>query len=115
MTKSLSKLTQNDIEWLKDMIDRGEMTADQANVEKVRMARVAVVSGSIPRDVRSALNAAVRTGVLCHKRKEGRKPEVYYHPNFEHLANEERNRAEREMLEALAGVIARPEISMNTD
>ncbi len=102
------KLNQNDLEYLKDMIGRGNLTADQANVEMVRMARVKVIQSRVPADVRKALNAAVKNGELCHKKKDGRKPEVYYHPNFEHLANEARNRAEREMLEALAGVLARP-------
>jgi hypothetical protein len=91
------------------MLQRGKMTAEQANVEKVRMARVQVVN-KLPAEVRSALNAAVKAGELCHKKKEGRKPEVYYHPNFEYMANDERNRAEKETLEALAGVIARPSI-----
>lgn len=104
----MNKLSQNDVEWLIDMVRRGEMTASQANVEKVRMSRVQVVASRLPADVRTALNAAVRDGILCHKKKDGRKPEVYYHPNFEHLANAERNQAERQTLEALAGVLARP-------
>ncbi|UED70752.1 hypothetical protein [Brevibacillus sp. HD3.3A] len=108
----MSKLTQNDMEWLQDMVQRGEMTAERANVEKVRMGRVLIVN-SLPAQVRSALNAAVKTGELCHKKKTGRKPEVYYHPNFEHLANEERDRVEKQMLEALAGVIARPDGLIN--
>lgn len=108
----MSKLTQNDMEWLQDMVQRGEMTAERANVEKARMARVLIVK-SLPAQVRSALNAAVKTGELCHKKRDGRKPEVYYHPNFEYLANAERNLAEKQMLEALAGVIARPDDLIN--
>lgn len=108
----MSTLTQNDMEWLQDMVQRGEMTAERANVEKVRMARVLIVK-SLPAQVRSALNAAVKTGELCHKKRDGRKPEVYYHPNFEHLANAERNLAEKQMFEALAGVIARPDDLIN--
>jgi len=91
----MSRLAQNDLEYLKDMIDLGKITALQANVEMVRMQRVKVVANSIPSHIRKALNDAVKTGYLAHKKKDGRKPEVYYHPNFEHLANEERNRAER--------------------
>jgi hypothetical protein len=102
----MNRLTQNDMEWLEDMIQRGEMTVERANIEKVRMARVLVVS-KLPAMVRASLNSAVKTGELCHKKKNGRKPEVYYHPNFEHLANEERNSVEKQTLEALAGVIAR--------
>ena len=98
-------ISQNDLEYLSDMVERGEMSADEANVEKVLTQRVLVVK-SLPKSVRSALNAAVRNGKLRHKNKEGRKPEVYYHPNFEYLANAERKRVEREALSALLGVIA---------
>ena len=101
-------ISQNDIEYLQDMVERGKMTADEANVEKVLTQRVLVVT-SLPKSVRAALNAAVRDGKLRLKKKEGRKPEVYYHPNFEYLAYEERNRAEKETIAALIGVIAPPE------
>jgi len=104
----MNGLNQNDLEYLQDMIGRGELTALQANVEMVRMARVRVVGNSIPSQIRKTLNDAVKSGYLSHKKKDGRKPEVYYHPNFEHIANHERNRIERETLEALAGVMERP-------
>lgn len=98
-------ISQNDIEYLQDMVERGEMSADEANVEKVLTQRVLIVK-SLPKSVRAALNAAVQDGKLRRKKKEGRKPEVYYHPNFEYLANAERNRVEKEMIAALIGVIA---------
>lgn len=101
------KLSQNDLEYLKDLMDRGQLTADQANVEMVRAARVRLVQSRVPADVRKSLNAAVKAGELCHKKKDGRKPEAYYHPNFEHLANAERHRVERETIEALAGVLCK--------
>lgn len=101
-------ISQNDMEYLRDMVERCEMSADEANVEKVLTQRV-LVAKRLPRDVRAALNAAVRDGKLRHKKKEGRKPEVHYHPSFEYLANAERNRVEREILAALIGVIAPPE------
>ena len=88
-------ISQNDIEYLQDMVEREQMTADEANVEKVLTQRVLIVK-SLPKTVRAALNAAVRDGKLRHKRKEGRKPEVYY-------------RVERETLVALIGVIVPPE------
>lgn len=99
---------QNDIEWLKDQLQLGNITAEKANVEMVRMERVKIINGSIPSHVRKALNTAVKVGELCHKQKEGRKPEVYYHPNFEHLADEKRNQSEKKVLKSLAGVVARP-------
>ncbi len=101
-------LKQNDREHLVDMVQRGEMTADQANVEKVKMMRVQLVIGRLPAQVRKALNEAVKRGELGHVKKEGRKPEAYYHPTFEYIATQERNAYERETLKALAAVMARP-------
>ena len=47
---------QNDLEYIKDQISLGKMTVDQANVEMVRMERIRIIKGSVPRDVRNALH-----------------------------------------------------------
>lgn len=94
-------LSQNDIENFQDLLERGEITVDEANVEMVRAARVRIVSNSIPKQVRKALNDAVKCGKLGHYKKDGNKPEAYFHPNFDYLARSERNRIEREAIEAL--------------
>jgi hypothetical protein len=99
-------VNQNDLEYLLDMVQRNEITADRANIEMVRMERVRIVNARIPKDVRAALNGAVKNGELCHKKKDGRKPEVYYHPNFEYLANEERNKIAMDTVEALLKTLA---------
>lgn len=99
-------LQQNDLECLKDQMQKGQLTAAQANVQKVRMKRVQLVTGRIPADVRKALNEAVKAGELGHMKKDGRKPEAYFHPTFEHLAKAERNEHEREILRALAATCA---------
>ncbi len=96
---------QNDIERLQDQLQRGLITADQANVQMVRNERVRIIS-KLSRDVRVALNKAVKNGELGHMKKEGRKPEVYYHPSFEYLANEARNKEEYRIIMALAAVCA---------
>lgn len=62
-------ISQNDIEYLQDMVEREQMTADEANVEKVLTQRVLIVK-SLPKTVRAALNAAVRDGKLRHKGKK---------------------------------------------
>lgn len=98
------KFTQNQLEHLQDLLQRGEITADQANVEKVKMARVQLVTGKVPMQVRKALNAAVKIGELGHFKKDGRKPEAYFHPSFEYLAKEARGNHERETLNALLRV-----------
>lgn len=97
-------LNQNDLENFMDLVERGEMTADEANVEMVRAARIRVVSGSIPKNVRKALNDAVKCGKLGHCKKDGKKPEIYFHPSFDYLARSERNRIEKEAIESLLKV-----------
>lgn len=96
---------QNDIETIKDRLHLGEITADQANVEMVRSDRFRMVINSLPASVRKALNAAVKTGELGHMKKEGHKPECYYHPTFKYLAVEARNKREREIAGASRSVM----------
>ena len=97
-------LSQNDMEWLADMVSRGQMTADEANVEKVRIQRVMVVN-KLPKEVRRALDNAVKNGELKHKKRDGLLPEVYYHPNFEYLVNAERNRVATERINGISKVL----------
>ncbi|KPY83743.1 hypothetical protein RA263_14590 [Pseudomonas syringae pv. tagetis] len=89
---------QNDIEHLQDLMQRGELTADQANVQMVRNERFRMVVNSLPANLRKALNAAVRSGELGHMKKDGHKPECYFHPTFEYMAKAERLRREREVI-----------------
>lgn len=67
-----------------------------------------LVTAKIPAQVRKALNNAVKRGTLGHMKKDGHKPEAYYHPTFEHMAHEARRKHESETLKALAGVAVRP-------
>jgi hypothetical protein len=97
------KLTQNQLEHLQDLMQRGVITADQANVEKVKMARVMIVS-HLPAIVRKPLNNAVKNGELGHMKKEGKKPEAYFHPDFDYLARSERSKKERESIKATLSV-----------
>ena len=102
------QINQNDLDGLKDRMAKGELTADQANVEKVRLQRVLLATSCIVAPVRKALNAAVKRGELGHMKKDGYMPEAYFHPTFDYLARQERNNAAQATLRALAGVIARP-------
>lgn len=107
----MTRLQQNDWERLMDRVQRGELTVDQANVEKVRMMRVQLVTNRLPASVRRALREAVKRGELAHMRKDGHKPEAFYHPSFEHLAHAERAAYERSVIRALvsaSGVFVRP-------
>jgi hypothetical protein len=100
------KLSQNDFEHIKDLRSRGEITLDQAHVMMVKAQRVKLVSSRLPRDVRSALNAAVKRGELGHMEKEGHKPEAYFHPTFDYLARSERNAHANHVMRAVSSVMA---------
>jgi len=94
---------QNDIERITDKLQRGLITSGEANVEMVLVERFRIVKVKMPRAVRKALNEAVKIGTLGHLKKEGLKPEVYFHPTFDHLAKNARNEDERNARSAIAG------------
>ena len=105
-------MNQNDLEHLEDMVQLGKMTVEQANIEMVRGNRVKVVS-KLPRDVRNALNSAVKDGLLKHKGKSGYMPEIYYHPEFEYLANAKRNEEAARAIKAISSVMVPKSIMAN--
>lgn len=94
---------QNNAERILDHLDQGLITANQANVNLVRSERVRVIS-KLRLDVRKALNSAVKSGELGHMKKEGMKPEVYFHPTFRYLAIAERNKCASETINALKNI-----------
>ena len=89
--KMVTQDMQNNMEHIKDLLGRGLITLAQANVMMVRAERVRLIQNSVPRDIRKHLNDAVKSGELGHMKKDGHKPECYYHPTFEFLAISERN------------------------
>lgn len=99
-------IAKSEMEALIERVRRGDLTASEANVEQVRMSRVYLVAGRIPSGVRSALNEAVKKGKLCHIKKDGHKPEAYYHPEFDYMVAGKRNAVARQVLAAVAKVTA---------
>lgn len=96
MSMSLTTAT----EYARDMIERGECDAAEANVEIVKMMGVRLVEGAIPRGVRTALMQAVKAGRIGHIRQDGDRPEAFYHPNGKGNAIAARDRRARELLDA---------------
>lgn len=96
---------QQALSYAKDMIEKG-MTVADANIEVVRMMGVRIVQSGLTRDTRAALNAGVKTGRLGHLKKDGTKPEAYFHPNSLWVAMDKRceieNHARRAMLSVCA-------------
>lgn len=94
------------VDRIKDELQLGKITTARANVELVIAARVRVIENSLPRDVRKALNDAVKNGELGHMKEDGLKPEVYYfnRSHFKSLANQVRKEIEENSIKAISKV-----------
>lgn len=97
---------QNALDFVKDQMQRGLMTADEANVKIVQMCGFRVVVNKLPSQVRKALNEAVKIGELGRLKKDGLKPEIYYHKNGRANAITEQNRIALEQAEKLKNIFA---------
>lgn len=62
------------------------------NVERILAQGTLVVRGRIPAQVRAELREAVRLGLLGQLKKDGLKPEVFFHPDNKHGAIERQKR-----------------------
>ena len=94
----------NALSYVTDQMQRGLMTADQANVEMVLMMGIRVVKGSLPKAVRVALNAAVKTGTLGRLPKKGLLPEVYFNVSSRANAIDEQRRIARESIDSISRI-----------
>ena len=91
-------------DYARDMVEKGETTTP--NVEIVRMMGVRILRCKIPQQVRKELTAGVKAGRIGHLKKEGLRPEAYFHPNSRWKALELQDKAARESVEALRAVYA---------
>lgn len=92
-------MKQNDMERIKDQLDQGLISVDEANVQMVKCERYRIVKGKLPQNVRKALNSAVKSGVLGHLKKDGYKPECYYFEPFKYLAEAKRTEIHNDMID----------------
>lgn len=99
-------MTTSESEHLLERARRGELTAAEYNVEKVRLQRVHIVIGRLSAEVRGQLRAAVNGGALRHVPRSGLLPEAYYHPSFEYLVAAARNAHAQRAAVALSRVFA---------
>lgn len=100
------ELHQSERDRIVELVRSGAMTAAEGNVAMIRARRVFLVTSKVSRDVRNALNDAVKAGNLGHVKKDGHKPEAYFHPDFEVFVAGERNKHERAILRYAAAVLA---------
>jgi hypothetical protein len=76
----------------------------EANIEIVRMMGVRIITGRVPADSRKALNAGVKSGKLGKLKKDGLKPEAYFHPNSKANAIAARNKIAAQSIAAIQSV-----------
>jgi hypothetical protein len=106
ITKKDIMSKQNAREYALDQLQQGKITAGQANVLMVQIEGVRAVRNRLPREVRKALNDAVKSGELGHMKKDGFRPEVFFHKNGRVKAIELRNREHYASIEKLKGAFA---------
>jgi hypothetical protein len=76
------------------------------NVQNILVPATRVIRGKIPANVRKQLSAAVKAGALGHLKKDGLKPEIFFHPNHLHGAVERQKREAEYAIGCIAQVIA---------
>lgn len=72
------------------------------NAEKIRCQAMRIIRGKIPASVRKELMSAVKANYLGRLKKDGLKPEIFFHPDHKHGALD-RQRKEAEYSAGLIG------------
>lgn len=75
------------------------------NVEQIRVQAMRVIRGKVPAQVRKDLMGAVRNGELGHLKKDGLKPEIFFHPDHLHGAKDRQKREAAYSIELIKGVV----------
>lgn len=78
------------------------------NVEQIRAHATRVVRGRIPAQVRKELMDAVKAGILGRLKKDGLKPEIFFHPDHKHGAAERQKSEAAYSVSCIAKVMAAP-------
>jgi hypothetical protein len=78
------------------------------NVQNILCQGSRVIHGRIPQQVRKQLMAAVKAGALGHLKKDGLKPEIFFHPDHKHGARERQQREAAYAVSCIAKVVASP-------
>lgn len=78
------------------------------NVANILVGATRVIRGRVPAAVRAELRKAVKDGVLGHLKKDGLKPEVFFHPDHKNGAIERQAREAAYAVSCIAGVMYKP-------
>jgi hypothetical protein len=85
------------------------------NVSDILCRSSRIIKGRVPASVRKELNAAVKAGVLGHLKKDGLKPEIYFHPDHKNGAIERQQREAAYSISCIAGVMAVKPVEQRID
>lgn len=83
-----------------------EQEALWPNAALIRCQATRVVKDRIPACVRDELRKAVKAGVLGHLKKDGLKPEIFFHPDHYHGAVDRQKQEATYAVKCIAGVVA---------
>lgn len=78
------------------------------NVANILAGGTRVIRGRVPAAVRAELRKAVKDGVLGRLKKDGLKPEVFFHPDRKNGALERQAREAAYSVSCIAGVMHKP-------
>lgn len=90
----------------REVSPNGYSDAYGPNVANILAHGSRTIRGPVPARVRKDLAAAVRDGVLGHLKKDGLRPEVFYHPLHRASAVEARDREAAYAVSCIAKVVA---------
>lgn len=75
------------------------------NVTNILIQATRVVRGPIPAQVRAELRKAVKAGVLGHLKRDGLKPEIFFHPDHKHGAIQRQKDEAAYSIKCIAGAM----------
>lgn len=85
------------------------------NVDRILCQATLVVRGRIPAQVRAELREAVKQGVIGHLKKDGLKPEIFFHPDHKHGAIDRQKREAEYSIGCIANVMAVKPVEQRID
>lgn len=82
------------------------------NVQNILVQGSRVIRGRVPAQVRKQLMAAVKAGALGHLKRNGLKPEIFFHPDHKGSAKEIQAREAAYAVNCIRKVVCHP-LEMN--
>lgn len=84
------------------------MHQDTPNVELIRFHGTRVINAPVFAQVRAELRLAVKAGRLGHLKRDGLKPEIFFHPDHKNGAIERQKREAEYSVKCIASVMVSP-------